>query len=222
MSESNKVTKRFVRSSVAIILCASAMGQSQPEPSPSPSSMSPDKKWQYAGGDAPKIVQAGSNQVALELERCGPGGSPENSAVLWAPDSRRLAFYGCGGKQQLTLLYQLRDEGWVALETPGDGDELFERVGNIIEGQAKTKGLLKKKTFLHMQWWAVEPQRWLDGRTLTMHVSMGEVLHGDNGDHVGPGFRADLLVTLEFNDAGDWKIVKTHRMSEKESKKFEY
>jgi hypothetical protein len=144
MSESTRVTKRFVRSSVAIILCASAMGQ---EPSPSPSSMSPDKKWQYAGGDAPKIVQAGSKQVALEFERCGPGGSRENSAVLWAPDSRRLAFYGCGGKQQLTLLYQLRDEGWVALETPGDGDELFERVGNIIEGQAKKERPAEEEDF---------------------------------------------------------------------------
>jgi hypothetical protein len=222
MSESNKVKKRFVRSSVAIILCASALGQSQPESSPSPNSMSPDKKWQYVSGVAPKIVQAGSTQVALDLsEECHPGDSPENPVVLWAPDSRRLAFYCGQGKQRLTLLYQLRAEGWVALQTPGDGDELFERVGKIIEGQAKRKGP-PKKTFLHMQWWAVDPQRWLDARTLSMHVSMAEVLHRDNGEFVGPGFRADLLLTLEFNDAGDWKIVKTHQMSEKESKKFEY
>ena len=184
--------------------------------------MSPDKKWQYAGGDAPKIIQADSNQVALDLsEGCQPGDSPEDQIVLWAPDSRRLAFYCGQGKQRLTLLYQLRDEGWVALETPGDGGELFERVGKIIEGQAKRKGPTKK-TFLHMQWWAVDPQRWLDARTLTMHCSMAEVLRRDNGGFVGGVFRADLLLTLEFNDAGDWKIVKTRQMSEKESKKFEY
>ena len=219
MSESDKVKKRFVRSSVAIILCASAMGKSQPEPSPSPSSVSPDKKWQYAGGDAPKIVQAGSNQVALEFsEECSLGGFAENSAVLWAPDSRRLAFYSCGqGKEHLTLLYQLRDGRWVALKTPGDGDELFERVGNIIEAQAKRKGL-PKKTFLHMQWWTVEPERWLDSRTLAMRVSMTEVVHRDNGEYVGPSFGTDLLLTLEFDDVGDWKIIKTHRMSEKEIK----
>jgi len=107
------------------------------------------------------------------------------------------------------------------LKTPGDGDKLFERVGNIIEAQAKRKGL-PKKTFLHMQWWKVEPERWLDSRTLAIHVSMAEVVHRDNGEYVGPSFGTDLLLTVEFDDAGDWKIVKTHRMSEKEIKKFEH
>ena len=35
------------------------------------------------------------------------------------------------------------------------------------------------------------------------------------------GFSSDFLVTLKFDDAGNWKIVKTHRMSEKEVKKRE-
>lgn len=223
MSESSKLMRRFVCSSVAILLCSTAMAQSQSEPSPSPSSMSPDKKWQYVSGDAPKIVQADSTRIALEfLEENTLGGFPDNSTVLWAPDSKHLAFYAIGqGKEHLTLLYQLRDEGWVALETPGDGDELFERVGKIIAGQAKRNGQ-PKKTFLHMQWWTVEPVRWLDASTLTMHVSMAEVLHRSNGEYVGPGFGSHLLVTLKFNDAGKWKVVKTHQMSEKESKKFEH
>jgi hypothetical protein len=28
------------------------------------------------------------------------------------------------------------------------------------------------------------------------------------------GYGADLLFTVRFDDAGKWKIVKTHRMSE--------
>ena len=31
-----------------------------------------------------------------------------------------------------------------------------------------------------------------------------------NGEDVGLGFGTDLLVTLKFDDAGNWKIVKTH------------
>jgi hypothetical protein len=115
MSESNKVKKRFVRRSVAVILCASAMGQSQPEPSPSPSSMSPDKKWQYAGGDAPKIVQAGGDQVALEFsDGCSLGGFAENSAVLWAADSRRLAFTAVVREKSISLYSTncVTKDGW--------------------------------------------------------------------------------------------------------------
>jgi hypothetical protein len=74
----------------------------------------------------------------------------EDSVLVWASDSKRFAFYSCGaGKEHLTLLYQLRDDRWVALVTPGDGDELFEQAGRIIEAQAQKKGL-PKKSFLHM------------------------------------------------------------------------
>jgi len=33
------------------------------------------------------------------------------------------------------------------------------------------------------------------------------------------GFGADFLLTIKFDDAGNWKIVKTHPMSEKEVEK---
>jgi hypothetical protein len=42
-----------------------------------------------------------------------------------------------------------------------------------------------------------------------------------NGEDVGLGFGTDLLVTLKFDDAGNWKIVKTHSMSKKEVEKRE-
>lgn len=35
------------------------------------------------------------------------------------------------------------------------------------------------------------------------------------------GFAASDLFTIKFDEAGNWKIVKTQRLSEKESKKFE-
>jgi hypothetical protein len=45
--------------------------------------------------------------------------------------------------------------------------------------------------------------------------------HWNDGEYVGPGFGADLLFTLKFDDAGNCKIVKTHQMSEKEVEKRE-
>jgi hypothetical protein len=50
---------------------------------------------------------------------------------------------------------------------------------------------------------------------------MGEVVHRNDGEYVGPGFGANLLLTLKFDDADDWKIVKTHQMSQTEIKEFE-
>jgi hypothetical protein len=32
------------------------------------------------------------------------------------------------------------------------------------------------------------------------------------------GFGGDFLFTLKFNEAGTWKIVKTHKMTDKEIK----
>jgi hypothetical protein len=93
-----------------------------PTASPNPSSLSPDKKWEYSGGDTAKLVKAGTNEVALTFsEECDLGGLGEHSELLWAPDSKRFAFYSCGaGKEHLTLVYQLRDDHWVALERPRD------------------------------------------------------------------------------------------------------
>ena len=205
---------------VCAITCGFSKGQESSPLEEEHASVSPDKKWEYSDGDESKLVKAGTNEVALKFsEGCDLGALGEHSEILWAPDSKRLAFYSCGaGKEHNTLLYQLRDDHWVALEGPRD--ELFQRAGEIIEAQAKRKGL-PKKTFLHMQWWTLKPEQWLDSSTLVVYASMAEVVHRNDGEYVGPGYSADLLVTLKFDDAGNWKIVKTHRMSDKEVKKRE-
>ena len=75
---------------------------------------SPDQKWEYVGGDDPKIVKAGTNEVALDLSD-GLGG------LVWAPDSKRFAAYsGGGGRCHTTSLYQLRGDQWKALKSPED------------------------------------------------------------------------------------------------------
>jgi hypothetical protein len=194
----------------------SCVFSSAQEPSPpakeQPPEISPDKKWEYIGENAPKLVKADTKEAVLEFS-CGLGGT---SAPVWAPDSKRFAITCGGGKGNETSVYQLRDDQWVAPEEAlGNGDQLMEQAGKLVEAQAKKKGL-PKNTFLHMQWWTVEPKQWLDASTLVVYASMAERVHRQNGEDVGLGFGTDLLATLKLDDAGNWKIVNTHRMSKKE------
>jgi hypothetical protein len=207
----------FIAIAACAISCAFSDAQEPPPPEQKGGWLSPDKKWEYVAENAPKLVKADTKEAVLEFS-CGLGGS-DFSAPLWAPDSKRFAISCSGGKGDETSVYQLRDDQWVPPEDAlGNGDQLMERAGKIIEAQAKKKGL-PKKTFLHMRSWTVEPERWVDPSTLIVYASMAERVHRQNGEDVGLGFGTDLLVTLKFDDAGKWKIVKTHQMSVKEVEK---
>jgi len=49
-----------------------------------------------------------------------------------------------------------------------------------------------------------------------VHASLAERLESKE-----LGFGGDFLFTLKFDDAGNWKIITTHQMSEKEVEKRE-
>lgn len=187
-----------------------------PAPTPNPASVSPDKQWQYVAGEKRKLVKAGTTEAAVEFD-CN---ADEPSAVLWAPDSTRFAITCAGGKGKWVSVFQLRDGKW---ETPdeelGNGDDLMNRAGKIIERQSKKK--MPKNTFLHMNRWSVEAEKWVDARTLVVYAEMWEVAHRRDGSYADASFGADVLFTLRFDDSGAWKIVKTHEMSEKEVKQRE-
>jgi hypothetical protein len=189
---------------------------STPTPAPTPASSSPDKQWQYVGGEKRKLVKAGTNETVVEFN-CN---AREPSVLLWAPDSRRFAITCPGGKGSYTSVYQLRNGKWEAgEESLGNGDKIMDRAGAIIEKQAK-KGM-PKNTFLHMNRWTVEPEKWTDNSTLVVYAEMWEVAHRRDGSFADASYGTDLLLTLKFDDRGPWKIIKTHEMSEKEVKQRE-
>ena len=64
-----------------------------------------------------------------------------------------------------------------------------------------------------MLWDTVEPDRWIDASTLIIHASLAEMSRETEA-----GFGGDFLFTLKFDEAGTWKIVKTHKMTDKEIK----
>jgi hypothetical protein len=200
-----------------LIRCVVSSAQESSPPTEEKTWTSPDKKWEDTSGDQPKISRTDTKQTVLDLSEQGsPGG------VLWAPDSKRFAFNWGQGRTHQTALYQLRDDQWVALNSPGDGDEIEKRANDIIAEQLKKDGLSEKKLekkgqYLRLIWWTVEVDRWVDSNTAIVHASLQQVAaQRDDPGNMDNGYSADLLFTIKFDDTGKWKIAKTHRMSKKE------
>ena len=64
--------------------------------------------------------------------------------------------------------------------------------------------------------------RWVDSNTAILYASLRQVAaRRDDPGEMFDGFGADLLSTLKFDGAGNWKIIKTHEMSEKEVERRE-
>jgi hypothetical protein len=202
----------------AVALCAiGCNAQESSPPVEEVTSISPDKKWEFLGGDEPKIVATDTKQMVLDLSEQGSQGD-----VLWAPDSKRFAFNYGRGRAHQTALYQLRDGQWVALDAPGDQDEIEKRTNDIVAGQLKKDRLSEKKLskqgkFLRLIWWTVQVDRCLDSNTAIIFASLRQVAAlRDAPGEMDNGYGTDLLFTISFDAAGKWKIVKTHRMSQKE------
>jgi hypothetical protein len=192
------------------------------------SSVSPDKKWEYQPDEsAPKILKAGANEVALDLSDQPAGNGFSFATVIWAPDSKRLAFNYGQGRTHATSLYQLRNEKWVALKSPSEDNEIEKRANDIVADQLKAQGLSEKKLskqgkYLRLIWWTVNVDRWIDSNTAIAYASLRQVVaRRDDPGEMDDGCGTDLLFTLRFDGAGRWKIVKTHRMSGKEVEKHQ-
>src|SRR6266496_2324171 len=174
----------------------------------------PDKQWEYHS-DA-RIVKAGTSQAVLDLSKS----EPENAKIVWAPDSKRFAFnYGQTCKHctyDTIAFYQLRDDKWVALRSLVD--EKSER-GQLAQ---LAKEHLPKSAH-ERRIWRSQPTRdllkvreWIDANTAILYA-YSQWFMGDEQGHL----EANFLFTLKFDADGNWKIVKTHQMSEKEIEKEE-
>ena len=211
---------------LVLLLCSSylvlhAPGQTptpKPESSrpPDPNALSPDKKWEYRppDEDTPKIVKAGINDVAGDLDVCSVGSCGEPK-VFWAPDSKHLAMYWGQGRTHQTDIYELNGDKWKALNEPGNEDEILAAANELVASQLKKKGLSKKIQLRFIEW-TVEPDRWVDANRLMIVASMGQLLLSKD-----LGFGGAIRYTLKFDGAGNWKIIDRRRMSEKEEQQFD-
>jgi hypothetical protein len=166
---------------------------------------SPDEKWEYIGGEEPKIVKNGTKEVALDLsDECSGG-------VDWSPDSKRFAL-NCrdGGRYNGgASFYELQGDKWKTLKSPNeDAQEILDKA---IAVQVKKRGL-PKDTDLRLIWETLRVDRWVDSNTAIVYGG----LEGAVRKNLDKAFGAHFLVTLKFDAQGNWKIVKSHKMSEKE------
>jgi DNA-binding beta-propeller fold protein YncE len=161
--------------------------------------VSPDKQWEYQQpvGKSPGILKAGTTQVVLDLS---------NGKVVWAPDSKRFGFnYRAGTRDYTTALYQLRDDKWVQLRDPED--ETMKPLERAMAAGLARMHLEKKPARNYGN--TLEVRKWTDANTAIVHAHSDMMV-------IETYISADFLFTLKFDEAGNWKIVKTHEMSKKE------
>ena len=185
-------------------------------PTPKPTKLkqlnapSPDKKWDYVEGAPPELLNANTSETVLTF-----GYDAYYSPPLWAPDSRRFAINYVHGRDGTSSIYQLSGGEWKELTTLGDDDGTLEASEKNITAQLKAKGL-PEDIYLRLISQKVQLRKWLDPSTAIVHASLVERPDGEDLPLV-----ADFFLTLKFDSGGKWKIIKTHRLSQKEIKKFE-
>ena len=56
----------------------------------------------------------------------------------------------------------------------------------------------------------------MDARTAILYVYSNEAVTTDNGEGDMVDLAAHFLFTIRFEDRGNWRVIKSHQMSEKE------
>jgi hypothetical protein len=183
-------------------------------PTPKPTKLkqlnapSPDKKWDYINGPPPELLNANTSETALTFPY-----DAYYSPPLWAPDSRRFAINYVHGRVGTSSIYQLSGGEWKELTTLGDQeDQTLAAAEKNITAQLKAKGL-PENVYLRLIEASVQLHKWLDPSTAIVYASLAERPEGEDLPLV-----AVFVLTLKFDSAGKWKIIKTHRMSQKEVK----
>lgn len=181
-------------------------------------SLSPDKRWEYRCEPyadhtecMPKIVRAGTTEVMLDLDQDleVSGSESIEARIFWAPDSKRFAFnyspvHAHHTVYETVAFYQLNGNKWVQLSSPVEET-----------GQSQLAELAKKHSLKGFNAKACAQDRdvlkfrgWTDANTAMLFAPCYGRVSGQ--------LEAAFLFTLTFDDAGNWKIIKTHQLSKKE------
>jgi hypothetical protein len=179
--------------------------------------ISPDTQWEYqysADGENPRIAKAGTTETVLDLSKEVPSQWANEAKIVWAPDSKRFALnYKADDSSIRTVLYQLRGEKWVALRSP-ETDETSKPLDRAQSAQLR-KMHLPKNSHPSPQSSTWEVTQWTDANSAILNAYIVWSV-GDMQD-----LETHFLFTLRFDAKGNWKIVKTHQMSDQEMAELE-
>lgn len=184
--------------------------------------LSPDKKWAVRlVEDEPAIVHAESGEVAVKLSAEGGLLAPDSGKVLWAPDSRRVAFnYQAGTRYFTCAVYELAGDKWQALpdlETKATkvAEMLSRAEGRQRKRQGATKSAYRRR--INDTW---EVRRWIDADTFEASASSeATVVVNKESEDLG-SLGTTVLFTVKCDNRGGWKIIRLRELSDAEREKL--
>lgn len=184
------------------------------------STSSPDKKWDYrvVEGQA-AIVRAENGEVVLKLS--GEDESPAAGTILWAPDSRRVAFnYRAGTRYYTCAVYELAGEKWKELpDLETKAAKVVEMIARAEQRQRKRQGATKSahRRRINDTW---DVRRWIDADTFEASASSeATVVLKEESDDLG-SLSTTVLFTVKCDNRGGWRIIQLHEASTAELKKL--
>jgi hypothetical protein len=137
---------------------------------------------------------------------------PETDAhwatAVWSPDLKRFAFnlgYRTGKLGEAVAFYQLRDNKWVALQSPVDEKSQHTQLAQLARKYSPKNAYRKEDSSPVSD--GLRVRSWTDANTAILYAYS----ETDGGE-------AGALFTLKFDEKGNSKIVKMHQMSGKELK----
>jgi hypothetical protein len=152
------------------------------------------------------VVYFRSGEIFRKIELPKPDAYWANA--VWAPDLKRFAFnlgYRTGTVGEAVAFYQLRDNKWVALRSPVDEASKHTQLAQLAREYSPKNAYRKGDSSPVSD--SLRVRSWTDANTAILYA-YSEANAGE----------AAALFTLKFDEAGNWKIVQMHRMSEKELK----
>jgi len=152
------------------------------------------------------VVYFRSGEIFRKIELPKPDAYWANA--VWAPDLKRFAFnlgYRTGTVGEAVAFYQLRDNKWVALRSPVDEASKHTQLAQLARKYSPKNAYRKGDSSPVSD--GLRVRSWTDANTAILYA-YSEANAGE----------AAALFTLKFDEAGNWKIVQMHRMSEKELK----
>lgn len=203
---------------ITLLVCLTTVAwAAEPEDA---SVLSPDKKWAYrVVEDQPVIVHAERGEVVLKLS--DDGGSPRSGEVLWAPDSRRVAFnYRAGTRYYTCAVYELAGEKWKALpDLETKATKVSDMIARAEQRQRKRQGATKSayRRRIDDTWKVV---RWIDADTFeALASSEATVVIKEESDDLG-SLSTTVLFTVKCDNRGGWRVTRLHEPSNAELEKL--
>jgi hypothetical protein len=155
------------------------------------------------------VVHLRRGETFQKIELLGVPEANIAKDVVWARDSKRFAFnyiaYTPKIDYETVGFYQLRNDKWVALRSPVDERSKHSQLAQLAKKYSPKDTSGTRDSSLLRD--ALEARSWTDAKTVIVSA------HSETD-----GNEAGALFTLKFDEAGNSKIVKMHRMSEKELK----